>query len=70
MSTSGGAVGVLCAMGLIAAMVRFGDFPFVFEPVLALGALGASALLGVAAGAYPAWQAARVEVLDVLRSAE
>ena len=32
-----------------------------------LQALAGSALLGLVAGAYPAWQAARVEVLDVLR---
>lgn len=70
MSTSGGCVGVACAMGLIAGMARFGGFPFVFDPPLAIGALLASALLGVAAGAYPAWQASRIEVLDVLRSAE
>jgi putative ABC transport system permease protein len=30
--------------------------------------LAGSALIGVAAGAYPAWQAAQVAILDVLRS--
>ena len=44
-----------------------GDFPYVFDPWLILQALAGSALLGFAAGAYPAWQAANVEVLQVLR---
>jgi putative ABC transport system permease protein len=70
MSSGGGCVGVACAIGLIAGMARFGGFPFVFELPLAFGALAASALLGIAAGAYPAWQASRIEVLDVLRGAE
>jgi putative ABC transport system permease protein len=42
--------------------------PLVFEPWLVLVALAGSALLGLVAGAYPAWQAAQVEILDVLRS--
>ena len=29
-----------------------------------------SSLLGVAAGAYPAWQASRGDILEVLRNAE
>jgi putative ABC transport system permease protein len=42
--------------------------PLVVEPLLLAGTLGGSLLLGLLAGAYPAWQAAQVEVLEVLRN--
>ena len=37
-------------------------------PLLLAAVLADSVLLGLAAGAYPAWQAAHVEVLEVLRN--
>jgi putative ABC transport system permease protein len=40
----------------------------VYDPLLILGPLAGSVLLGLLAGAYPAWQAAHVEVLEVLRN--
>ena len=68
MSVAGGVLGVLASLGLLAAVYRLGDFPWVLDPLIMAGTLAASALLGLAAGAYPAWQASRLEILDVLRS--
>jgi putative ABC transport system permease protein len=68
MSVAGGGLGVLASLGLLAAVYRLGDFPWVLDPLIMAGTLAASALLGLAAGAYPAWQASRLEILDVLRS--
>lgn len=69
MSAVGGAAGTLAALALLAVVYRVGQFPAVFDPWLIAGALGGSAVLGLAAGAYPAWQASNVEVLRVLRGA-
>ncbi len=68
MAGVGGLLGVVSALGLVAIVCRIGQMPLVFEPWLVLVALAGSALLGLMAGAYPAWQAAQVEILDVLRS--
>lgn len=70
MSAAGGSLGVLAALALLTVVYSLAGFPWVFDPLLiALAPLG-SALLGVASGAYPAWQASRVEILDVLRGHE
>ena len=68
MAGMGGLLGVVSALGLVAVVCRIGQMPMVFEPWLVLMALAGSALLGLTAGAYPAWQAAQVEILDVLKS--
>ncbi|ABA87528.1 ABC transporter, membrane protein [Syntrophotalea carbinolica DSM 2380] len=68
MAGIGGLFGVLSALGLVVIVCRIGQMPLVFEPGLVLIALAGSALLGLVAGAYPAWQAAQVEILDVLKS--
>lgn len=68
MSGSGGALGVLAAGGLAAAVCHFADMPLSIDPVLFGGTLLGSVLLGLAAGSYPAWQAAKIEILDVLKS--
>ncbi len=70
MSCVGGAGGVVCALALLLVVYRFGEFPYVFDPWLILQALAGSAALGLAAGAYPAWQAGSVQILDVLRNKE
>jgi putative ABC transport system permease protein len=70
MSVAGGGMGVLCALALLLVVYRLGDFPYVFDLALIAQALGGSAVLGLAAGAYPAWQAANVEILEVLRNKE
>jgi putative ABC transport system permease protein len=68
MAGTGGGVGVLAAIGLLAVVYEFGGFPWVIDPSLIGLAVGGSAAIGVAAGAYPAYQASRVEILDVLRN--
>jgi putative ABC transport system permease protein len=68
MAGIGGLLGVLSALGLVTIICRIGQMPMVFDPWLVIMALTGSALLGLMAGAYPAWQAAQVEILDVLKS--
>lgn len=70
MSAAGGAAGVVTALALLTVVYAVGDFPPVYDVWLVSQALAGSALLGLAAGAYPAWQAANVEVLRVLRPRE
>ncbi|MFW5734790.1 MAG: ABC transporter permease [Oceanidesulfovibrio sp.] len=67
MATVGGVLGVGLALAALAVVSMATGFPFVVEPVLAGLAVAGSALLGLTAGAYPAWQASRLEILDVLR---
>ncbi len=68
MAGIGGVTGVVLALVLVLLVCHIGRMPLVFEPLLVCGALAGSVLLGVAAGAYPAWQAAQVEILTVLKS--
>ncbi len=67
MSTAGGGAGVAAAMALMTAVYTFAGFPYVYDPGLLAGALAGSGALGIIAGAYPAWRASRLEILDVLR---
>ncbi|MFP5258848.1 MAG: ABC transporter permease [Acidobacteriota bacterium] len=67
MATVGGAAGTLVSLVVLTVVYRLGQFPGVYSPTLILGSLIGSAALGILAGAYPAWQAANVEVLSVLR---
>jgi putative ABC transport system permease protein len=68
MAGTGGTLGVAAAGVLGLVISGLGKMPLVFDPVFLLGPLIGSVLLGVGAGAYPAWEAAHVEVLDVLRN--
>lgn len=68
MSGTGGALGVVSSVILVVCLSLFAKLPLVIDaPILAVTLLG-SCGLGVGAGAYPAWQASRVEILDVLKS--
>jgi putative ABC transport system permease protein len=68
MAGVGGFFGVILGMGLVALVTAIGKMPLVVDPLLLSGTLVGSLLLGLAAGAYPAWQAAHIEVLEVLRN--
>lgn len=68
MSGVGGVAGVSLGLLLVVLVTVIGKMPLVFDPLLISGTLLGSLLLGLAAGAYPAWEAARVEVLAVLKS--
>ncbi len=70
MSAVGGGAGVLTALAVLTVVYKLGNFPYVYDGWLIVQALCGSALLGLVAGAYPAWQAANVEVLKVLRAKE
>lgn len=67
MAGVGGIMGVVMALLVITCIYIVGDFPMVYNINLILGASLASIGLGLVAGAYPAWQASNVNVLDILR---
>ncbi|MDO9080604.1 MAG: FtsX-like permease family protein, partial [Desulfuromonadales bacterium] len=67
MAVTGGLLGVLGGLGLAALVAFFGKMPFHLDLTLVTAVLGGSLGLGLLAGAYPAWEAAQVEVLEVLR---
>ncbi len=68
MAGTGGACGALATVALVVGLHEFAALPLIIQPVnLGLTLLG-SCVLGLAAGAYPAWQAAHIEILDVLKS--
>lgn len=67
MAVTGGLLGVLGGLGLAALVAFFGKMPFHLDLALVSVVLGGSLGLGLLAGAYPAWEAAQVEVLEVLR---
>jgi len=67
MAASGGLLGVIGGLGLAALVAFFGKMPFHLDLLLVTSVLGGSLGLGLLAGAYPAWEAAQVEVLEVLR---
>ncbi len=70
MSGAGGGGGVALALGLVSAVYGFGVFPPVYDLDIIAAALAGSVALGLAAGAWPAWQASRIQVLDALRGQE
>ena len=63
----GGSAGVAVSVALVLIVGATTNLPIVLDPTLIVGTLVASGLLGVGAGAYPAWQAAQIEILDVLK---
>lgn len=70
MAAAGGFSGVVLTAGVMLAAHRvgWGQIPLVIMPLTMAAVFAGSILLGLAAGAYPAWLAARTEVLDVLKS--
>jgi len=68
MAGTGGFVGVVSAAGLVLLIYEIGEMPVTYDPIFIIGPMVGSVLLGLLAGAYPAWQAAKIEVLDILRN--
>ncbi len=68
MSVSGGTLGVAVCVGLLLLFTTLTDYPLILDVALLCTTLVGSALLGLAAGAYPAWQASKIKILDVLCS--
>ncbi len=67
MAGVGGACGVTVTVILVWIGCSIADLPLILEPASLILTLVGSCMLGVAAGAYPAWQAANIEILDVLK---
>ncbi|ANT64508.1 ABC transporter permease [Prosthecochloris sp. CIB 2401] len=64
----GGAVGLLTALGMTAAISAFlPEFPLPFSPALVVLSLGVSVLTGVISGFAPALSASRLDPADSLR---
>ncbi|EGB15461.1 protein of unknown function DUF214 [Pseudodesulfovibrio mercurii] len=68
MAAVGGGLGVAVTVALVLVGCTVAKLPIIIDPVSLAVTLAGSCLLGVLAGAYPAWQAANIEILDVLRS--
>lgn len=68
MAGIGGTCGVVVTVVLVVIMSKVLELPLIIDPANLVLTLGGSCLIGLAAGAYPAWQAAHVEILDVLKS--
>lgn len=66
MAGTGGLFGVAASIVLVEIVCAVAGFPYVFEPLFTLATLAGSVVLGLAAGAYPARQAANIEILGVL----
>ena len=67
MSTVGGAIGVIVAVGIALAVGRFTSFPTTIPVVAILVALGVSTLVGLFFGVYPARKAAKLDPIKALR---
>jgi len=67
MSTVGGAIGVIVAVGIALAVGRFTSFPTTIPVFAILTALGVSTLVGLFFGVYPARKAAKLDPIEALR---
>ncbi|MBL8881219.1 MAG: ABC transporter permease, partial [Phycisphaerales bacterium] len=67
LSIAGGAVGLLLGSLVAWGVTTLMQVPLVLGVTTAATALGFSALVGVAFGAYPAWRAARLDPIEALR---
>jgi putative ABC transport system permease protein len=68
LSACGGSAGVLvCLLGVL-GFAGFTEYPLVLSADVFGMTLVGSGVLGLFAGSYPAWQASRIEILDVLKS--
>ncbi|MGI6149968.1 MAG: ABC transporter permease [Limnochordia bacterium] len=66
LSTSGGAIGLLAGVVTARTVSRFGGWPTSIEVSALALAFGFSALVGLAAGVYPAMQAAKLDPVIAL----
>lgn len=67
LSSVGGVVGILIALGLCAGLARLIQVTFVFDPQINLIAFAFSMAVGVLFGFTPARRAARLDPIDALR---
>jgi putative ABC transport system permease protein len=62
----GGALGALAALGIIAAVAHFSEWPMQLEPRALVIALVTSSGIGIAFGFFPARRAARLDPILAL----
>jgi len=67
MSTAGGAIGVLLAIGISLAISSLTSFPTTIPIFAIILALGVSTLVGLFFGVYPARKAAKLDPIEALR---
>ncbi|CCH48484.1 ABC transporter permease [Pseudodesulfovibrio piezophilus] len=67
MAGSGGVLGTGVALGIATAIYSVGFLPAFYDVSMVIGIILASVCCGLCAGAYPAWQAARVDVIAALK---
>jgi putative ABC transport system permease protein len=67
LSLAGGIVGLILGVLIAWGITSAAKLPLVLGADTAMLALGFSALVGVAFGAYPAWRAARLDPIEALR---
>jgi len=67
LSACGGGLGLLLGGGAALLIRHWASWPIAAAPGLVSLGFVSSVLTGVLAGAYPAWTAARLEVMDALR---
>jgi putative ABC transport system permease protein len=67
LSIAGGIVGLLIGSLVAWGVTTLMQVPLVLGVMTAVTAIGFSALVGVAFGAYPAWRAARLDPIEALR---
>ena len=67
LSACGGGAGLLLGGGAALLIQHWAAWPIAAAPGLVALGFVTSVLTGVAAGGYPAWKAARLEVMDALR---
>lgn len=68
LSSLGGLVGIILAIGLSIGLSVLMNIPYIFDPVITLIAFGFSALVGVVFGYFPARRAAKLNPIDALRT--
>src|SRR5690606_42044811 len=68
LSSRGGLLGVVLAVGLSFGLSLWMAMPYVFDPGITLIAFVFSALVGVVFGYFPARRAARLNPIDALRT--
>jgi putative ABC transport system permease protein len=67
LSSIGGIVGLVLAFGACYGIARLIELPFLFDPLIALGAFVFSAVVGVVFGYLPARKAASLDPIEALR---